>query len=60
MSFLGNLKDNAGHDGRDREADSDKIARAVDGTQPKAACEEDEDMDDDVAMTFPQRVSLQK
>jgi hypothetical protein len=60
MSFPGNVKHTAGHDGRDREADSDRVAGAVDSTQPKNACEDDEDIDDDVAMTFPQRVSLKE
>jgi hypothetical protein len=60
MPFLGDFKHSAGNDACDREVGSDKTAGAVDVTQTKMACDDDEDMDDDVAMTFPQRVSLKR
>jgi hypothetical protein len=63
MPFLGDLKHSAGNDACDREVGSNGIAEAVDSTSTQtkiASCDDDEDMDDDVAMTFPQRVSLKR
>lgn len=54
MSFLGDLEPATGNEVRDRDTEPGKVDRS----QTKEACEEDDDIDDDVAMTFPQRVSL--